>query len=96
MKVVAKFLGRVNEYNNPPALSYVTLKNVDTNEKIDTDAVSQLLLENGLTQPDCEFEILVQETDAGQTVGSITKLESRKSPEEVDANPPSEPPDFAI
>ena len=105
MKVIAKFLGKVNEFNQPPALSYVTLKNVDTGEEIDTDAVSQFLLEKGLTHADCEFEVLIQETDSGQTVGTITKLEPRKVSEEelkaisaeVDAKlPPELPPCFEI
>ena len=78
MKVVAKFIGKVNEFNQPPALSRVTLKNVDTGESIDTDAVSQFLLDKGIDHNGCEFEVLVQEADTGQTVGSITKLEPRK------------------
>ena len=75
MKVLAKFLGKVNEYNEPPALSYVTLKNVDTGESVDTDAVSEKLKEKGITHVDCEFEVLIVESNGGQSA-SLTKLVS--------------------
>ena len=104
MKIVAKFLGKVNEYNEPPALSYVTLKNMDTDEMVDTTAVSEKLKEKGITQADCEFEVIIQETDSGQTTGIITKLEPRKVSEEelkaisneVDAKLSVTPSDFNI
>lgn len=76
MKVLAKFLGKVNEYNEPPALSYVTLKNVDTGEEVDTDAVSEKLKEKGITYADCEFEILVVESNGGHAA-MLTKLEPK-------------------
>lgn len=105
MKVVAKFLGKVNEYNEPPALSYVTLKNVDNNEEIDTDAVSQMLLDAGVDHVGCEFEVLVQEDDQGKHTAVTKKLEPRTVSEaelkaisdEVDAKlPPEVPPCFDI
>ena len=77
MKVVAKFLGKVNKLNQPPAISYVTLKNVDTGESVDTDAVSEMLLNAGIDHVDCEFEILVTEED-GKNASVINKLEPRK------------------
>ena len=82
MKVLAKFLGKVNEFNQPPALSYVTLKNVDTGESVDTDAVSQMLLDAGIDHADCEFEVLVQEDDQGKHTAVTKKLEPRKVSEE--------------
>ena len=103
MKVLAKFLGRVNEFNEPPALSYVTLKNVDTGESVDTDAVSERLKEKDITRVGCEFEVLIME-DAGTTTASLTKLEPLKVSEaelksilksiseEVDAKLPSSEP----
>lgn len=104
MKVLAKFIGKVNEYNEPPALSYVTLKNVDTGESADTDAVSERLKEKGITHVDDEFEVLIVESNGG-TSASLTKLEPRKVSEEelkaisdeVDAKlPPAEPPCYDI
>lgn len=104
MKVVAKFLGKVNEFNKPPALSYVTLKNVDTGEEIDTDAVSQMLLDAGVDHNDCEFEVLVTEEN-GKHSAITKKLEPRKVSDEelkaisdeVDAKlPPGEPPCYDI
>lgn len=105
MKIVAKFLGKVNEYNEPPALSYVTLKNVDTGETADTDAVSERLKEKGITHVDDEFEVLIQQDDAGKTTAVLTKLEPRQVSEEelkaisdeVDAKlPPAIPPCYDI
>jgi hypothetical protein len=102
MKVVAKFLGRVNEYNEPPALSYVTLKNVDTNEECETDAVSAKLKEVGVDHADCEFEVIITEDDNGKVTAVTKKLEPRTVSEEelkaisdevdakLNANPPAE------
>ena len=105
MKVLAKFIGRVNEYNEPPALSYVTLKNVDTNEECETDAVSAKLKEVGVDHTDCEFEVIITEDDSGKVNAVTKKLEPRHLSEadlkaisdEVDAKlPPAEPPCYDI
>jgi hypothetical protein len=105
MKVLAKFLGKVNEYNEPPALSYVTLKNVDTGTSEDATIFSEKLKEKGITHADCEFEVLVFEDDAGKQTGTITKLEPlpvsdaelKAISDEVDAKlPPGNPPCFDI
>lgn len=100
MKIAAKFLGKVNEFNHPPALSYVTLKNVDTNEEVDTDAISQMLLDAGINREGDEFEVLVQEDPPGKLTAVTKKLEPRKVSEkelkdisdEVDAKLPSAEP----
>jgi len=105
MKVVSKLLGKVNEFNHPPALSYVTLKSVDDNKEVDVDAASQPLLDAGIDRADVEFEIIIQEDDDGKQSGIIKKLEPRKVSEEelkaisdeVDAKlPPADPPCFDI
>jgi len=105
MKIVAKFLGKVNEYNEPPALSYVTLKNVDNDESADTDAVSERLKEKCITHVDDEFEVLIQQDESGKQSAVLTKLEPRKVSDEelkaisdeVDAKlPPAEPPCYDI
>ena len=86
MKVLAKFLGRVHAFNPPPDFSYVTLKNVDTREVVDSNAVTEELVKAGVTKTDDEFEVLVIEDDTGKTMGKITKLEPRQlSKEEVAA-----------
>ena len=81
MKILAKFIGKVNEFNEPPALSYVTLKNVDNNEEVDTDAVSQKLKEAGIDHAGCEFEVIIGEDDTGKHVPTLKKLESRPKAE---------------
>jgi ribosomal protein L12E/L44/L45/RPP1/RPP2 len=104
MKIVAKFLGKVNEFNKPPALSYVTLKNVDDGEEVDTDAVSQMLLDAGIDREGVEFEVLVTEEN-GKHIAVTKKLEPRQLSEadlkaisdqvdaKLNANPPT---DFTI
>lgn len=105
MKVVAKFLGKVNEYNEPPALSYVTLKNVDSGESVDTDAVSERLKEKGITYVGCEFEVIISKAEDKDPVAVLNKLEPYKVSDEelkaisdeVDAKlPPELPPCFEI
>lgn len=81
MKIVAKFLGKVKEFNQPPARSYVTLTNMDTSEEIDTDAASQMLLDAGVDRDGCEFEVLIREED-GKHTASTYKLEPRSLSEE--------------
>lgn len=76
MKVLAKFLGRLIAYTPSPEPSYVTLKNLETGEYVETDAVSEKLLEQGITTPGCEFEVVVVEED-GKTTAKMTKLEPK-------------------
>jgi hypothetical protein len=82
MKVLAKLLGRVNVFNPPPEFSYVTLKNTGTGEVIDSNAVSEKLVEAGITKADDEFEVLVIEDDTGKQSAKLTKLEPRVIPAE--------------
>ena len=82
MKVLAKFLGRVHAFNPPPDFSYVTLKNVDTGEVVDSNAITEELVKAGVTKVDDEFEVLVIGDDAGKTSGKITKLEPKQLTEE--------------
>lgn len=81
MKILAKFIGKVNEFNEPPALSYVTLKNVDNNESVDTDAISEKLKAAGIDHAGCEFEVLIGEDDAGKQIPILKKLESQPKTE---------------
>ncbi len=84
MKVLAHFYGRVNKFNPPPEPSYVTLKNDATGETVDSDAVTEKLLEVGIDHDDCEFEIIVQEDDNGKVTAFTKKLEPKSvSPEEL-------------
>ena len=86
MKVLAKFLGRVHAFNPSPDFSYVTLKNVDNGEVVDSNAITEELVKAGVTKVDDEFEVLVIQDDEGKTVGRITKLEPREvTPEQVAA-----------
>ena len=100
MKVLAKFLGRVNAYNEPPSLSYVTLKDVSTGKSEDATIFTEKLNEKGITTAGCEFEVIVMEDDAGKQIGTMNKLEPLEVSDkelaaisaEVDAklSPPSE------
>jgi hypothetical protein len=83
MKILAKFIGKVHEFNEPPALSYVTLKNVDTGEEAESEAVSEKLKEAGVDHTDCEFEVLIHEGEGGKPTGMIIKkLEPREVAQE--------------
>jgi len=103
MKILAKFLGRVNKYHAPPDISYVTLKDLNSGQVYETDAVSEKLLAAGIDHDDCEFEIIVEEDVGGCTTAVLTKLgplpvsdeELKKISEEVDKKLPP-PDDFAI
>ena len=81
MKVLAKFYGKVNKFNAPPAPSYVLLKNVDTGELCETDAVSEKLVEAGIDHDGCEFEVVIQE-DNGKPEAVMHKLEPKKLSDE--------------
>lgn len=84
MKVLAKLLGRVNVFQPAPEFSYVTLKNVDNGEVIDSNAVTEELVKAGVTKVDDEFEVLVMEDETGKQVGRITKLEPKTiTPEQM-------------
>lgn len=86
MKVLAKFLGRVNAFHPPPDFTYVTLKNVDTGEVVDSNAISEKLMEKGIDHNDCEFEVLVLEDVTGKIVSELKKLEPREiTQEQMDA-----------
>jgi precorrin-6B methylase 1 len=78
MKQLAKFKGKVNQFNNPPEPSYVTLKNVLTGELCNTDAISEKLMEKGIGQSD-EFEVIVQEDLTGKVEAILSKLEPKAS-----------------
>jgi polyhydroxyalkanoate synthesis regulator phasin len=84
MKEVAKFYGRVNQFNQPPQPSYVTLKNAATNESVDTDAVSAELLKAEIDHAGCEFEITINQSLEGKIVSTLTKMEPKPiTPERV-------------
>jgi hypothetical protein len=84
MKVLAKLLGRVNVFNPAPEFSYVTLKNVDNGEVVDSNAVTAELVKAGITKVNDEFEVLIAENDEGKQVARITKLEPKVvTPEQI-------------
>jgi len=84
MKTLAKFYGRVNKLNPVPEPSYVTLKNAETNETVDTDAVTKKLLEQGIDHDGCEFEIIIEESLDGKIQHTLIKLEPKTiTPEEA-------------
>jgi hypothetical protein len=86
MKVLAKLIGRVNAFNPPPEFSYVTLKNVDNGEVVDSNAITEKLVEAGITQTNDEFEVLILEDEQKKQVAKITKLEPKVlTPEQVTA-----------
>jgi hypothetical protein len=80
MKLITKILGKVNEYNEPPQLSYVTLVDTDTGKIHFTDAVSEKLKEKGITYPNCEFELLILQNENHQFSIELIKLNSTNSP----------------
>lgn len=72
MKLLAKYYGRVNKFNPPPELSYVTLKEESTGKVIDTSAVSQKLIDAGIGQDD-QFEVVINESIDGKIIPHINK-----------------------
>ena len=76
MKVLAKLLGKVNVFNPSPEFSYVTLKNIDNGEVIDSNAVTEKLVEAGITKVDDVFEVIIIEDDIGKQTARLTKLKS--------------------
>ena len=85
MKILARFHGRVNRLGTVPERSYVTLTNLDTKESQDTDAITSRLLENGIDQEGCEFEVIIQQLMEGKTEAIMRKLEPKPvSPERVE------------
>ena len=75
MKIVAKYHGQVIKFNNPPEKSYVTLKDLDTNKVVQTDAISEKLLEQGIDYDGCEFEVVVQESLDGKIEPIMRKID---------------------
>lgn len=84
MKEVARFHGRVNRICPVPARSYVTLKNVATGETVDTDAVTEKLLEAGIDHEGCQFEVIINESLEGKVNAEMHKVDPKPvSPERV-------------
>jgi hypothetical protein len=85
MKIVARFYGRVNKLNPVPEKSYVTLKNQETGETVDSNAVTEKLLEKGIDHDGCEFEIIMEQSIDGTVTATLTKLEPKPiTPEKMD------------
>lgn len=74
MKILAKFYGKVTEFNNPPEKSYVILTNLETKTSVKSDAISEELVKSGVTYNDCEFEITIHESIDGKVKATITKI----------------------
>ena len=75
MKTLAKFHGIVIKFNNPPEKSHVTLKDLDTNNMVQTDAISEKLLEQNINYDGCEFEVVVQESLDGKIEATIRRID---------------------
>lgn len=85
MKEVARFHGRVNRLCTVPSRSYVTLKNLATNETVDTDAVTEKLLEAGIDHEGCQFEVIINESLEGKVTAEMHKVDPKPvSPERTD------------
>lgn len=84
MKVLTKFHGVVNQFNAPPELTYVTLKNVDTGEVIDSNAITEKLVAAGIDHDGCEFEVTILQDDAGKQTATMKKVEPKEiTPEQL-------------
>ena len=74
MKKLATYSGKVLKFNPPPEMSYVMLKEDDTGKIVQTDAVTQKLMEAGLGQGD-QFEVLIEEDLTGKIVSRMVKVD---------------------
>jgi len=77
MKVVSTFYGRVNQLNQPPELSFVTLKNEESDEVYDTTAMTEKLLEKGIDYNDCEFKFIINQSIDGTITSELVKLDPK-------------------
>ena len=75
MKKVAEFIGIVNKFNQPPEVSYVSLKDLSNGKSVDTTAESEKLLEKGIGEGD-EFSVVVEEGPEGAKA-TLTKLDPK-------------------
>ena len=75
MKILAKFHGQVIKFNSPPKPSYVTLKDLDTNKVVQTDAISEKLLEQGIDHDGCEFEVILRESLDGKIESTTRRID---------------------
>jgi hypothetical protein len=74
MKILAKFHGQVIKFNSPPTPSYVTLKDLDTNKVVQTDAISENLIKQSIDYDGCEFEVVVRESLDGKIETEMYKI----------------------
>lgn len=76
MKLVAKYIGRLIEYNEPPAPSHALLKDTKTGNVQKVNVVSEKLGEKGITEPGAEFEVVIMEDDNKNATGTMARLET--------------------
>lgn len=75
MKEYTIYTGKIIELRKPPELSSVVLKEVVTGKNIETDAVSEKLIEEELQTGD-EFEVIIQE-DCGMSRPILKKIDPK-------------------
>ena len=75
MKELAKFIGKVNSLNSPPADSFVTLREMfpQSGKVVETVVISSKLIEAGLEEGD-EFEVIVNQSIDNKITAEIHKL----------------------
>lgn len=83
MKKLAHYYGKVNRLGTPPEPSYVTIKDSATGNTVDTDAITQILLDAKINEEGCQFEIIISEDLNGQVNGEIFKLNPKAPPPAV-------------
>lgn len=76
MKLVAKYIGRLIEYNEPPAPSHALLKDTKTGNVQKVNVVSEKLGERGITEPGAEFEVVIMEDEQKNTTATMSRLET--------------------
>ena len=80
MKKLAHYYGKVNRLGTPPEPSYVTLKDAATGNIVDTDAITQVLLDAKINEEGCHFEIIISEDLNGQIKNEISKINPQAPP----------------
>ncbi len=73
MKLLEHYSGVVNKISEIPEPSYVTLKNERTGETVDTEAITEKLLEMGVDAIGCKFDIFIEQNKNGEIVSRLEK-----------------------
>ena len=80
MTILAKILGKVIQFNEPPEPSIVSLLNAEKNESCETKGDSARLKAQGINFVGCEFEIIITRDERGRETSTMRNLTTPSTP----------------